>query len=424
MDARAEIFFDFLRDLLYNPDKASGHAQKLGDEDEQLAKGMAFVANCVFEQKAASEALAKGNLSGPAPPPENELAAPLKMIQASLKHITWQSQQVAKGDYKQRVDFMGEFSESFNTMVEQLDQREKALEKEMEIRRQRTLALEQSNSLLEALTDKIPQWIIVVDKVTKSVLFTNDSAENILKSDTAMAAPLHEWLVRQTDREGIAFKEESVELVLASDSSAHYFTVVSYPLSWKKRNAVAHVFTDVSAERQQVRKLENYAYQDNLTHRYNRFYGMQVLRDWVEESRAFALCFVDLDNLKNVNDSFGHREGDRYLILVAEQLVAAMPSAVVCRLGGDEFMVLAENCTKEECESQMLVVRTGLIKQNVNRAYPASISFGVVQVEENNKLPASELLAIADDRMYQYKRAHKAARRKEKTKKEKPPLKT
>jgi len=66
------------------------------------------------------QALAKGNLEAPSPP-YNLLASPFKQLQANLLHLTWQTGQIAAGDYSQRVDFMGAFSTAFNSMVEALE---------------------------------------------------------------------------------------------------------------------------------------------------------------------------------------------------------------------------------------------------------------------------------------------------------------
>lgn len=61
------------------------------------------------------------------PQPKNFLSSPFKELHSHLLHLTWQTKQVAKGDYNQRVDFMGDFSEAFNSMVTSLDNNEKAL---------------------------------------------------------------------------------------------------------------------------------------------------------------------------------------------------------------------------------------------------------------------------------------------------------
>ncbi len=65
-------------------------------------------------------ALAEGNLSAPTPVGTGAVLGSLKALHANLRHLTWQTQQVAAGDFAQRVDFMGDFSRAFNDMVEQL----------------------------------------------------------------------------------------------------------------------------------------------------------------------------------------------------------------------------------------------------------------------------------------------------------------
>jgi hypothetical protein len=62
-----------------------------------------------------------------APQPGNFLGSPFKELHSRLRHLTWQANQVAKGDYSQRVDFMGDFSDAFNCMISSLDRHEREL---------------------------------------------------------------------------------------------------------------------------------------------------------------------------------------------------------------------------------------------------------------------------------------------------------
>jgi hypothetical protein len=71
--------------------------------------------------------LAQGELSDIKLVPNNYLASPFKELHSRLRHLTWQAKQVASGDYRQRVDFMGEFSEAFNSMIISLERNEKLL---------------------------------------------------------------------------------------------------------------------------------------------------------------------------------------------------------------------------------------------------------------------------------------------------------
>ena len=125
MQAVADTLFNYLKDVIYNPAKASLDIAKLPPQFQNFGKGLLFFCNMVNDVKSLAKELAAGNLNCEVPPSGNEIAAPLKSLHASLKHLTWQSKQVAKGDYNQRVDFMGDFSEAFNDMVKQLEKRQR-----------------------------------------------------------------------------------------------------------------------------------------------------------------------------------------------------------------------------------------------------------------------------------------------------------
>lgn len=71
--------------------------------------------------------LSRGNLESE-PPARNLLVSPFKQLHANLKHLTWQTRQVAKGDLGQRVDFLGEFADSFNSMIDSLKEKRRAEE--------------------------------------------------------------------------------------------------------------------------------------------------------------------------------------------------------------------------------------------------------------------------------------------------------
>ncbi len=93
--------------------------------------------------------LSQGRLSEFVPRKGNVLASPFKELHAQLKHLTWQAQRIADGDFKQRVDFMGEFSLAFNTMVGKLAQREEQLAKAKTDLEQMVEKLKHSNEQLE-----------------------------------------------------------------------------------------------------------------------------------------------------------------------------------------------------------------------------------------------------------------------------------
>ena len=101
------------------------------DEIKQLSQMMNNLIGQFGEIKQSIVPLAKGNLDVRMPK-NNFLASPFKQLQSGLNHLTWQTQQIAKGDFNQRVDFMGDFSQAFNTMTNALKESQDQLVFEIE----------------------------------------------------------------------------------------------------------------------------------------------------------------------------------------------------------------------------------------------------------------------------------------------------
>ena len=120
----ADKIFAYLSDLIYRPSAASLDINDLPPSFGNVVKGLQYLNETISETRIFAKELSKGNLFGTPPSQTNEIAASLKSLHASLRHLTWQAQQVAKGNYSQRVDFMGDFSIAFNNMIEQLEERQ------------------------------------------------------------------------------------------------------------------------------------------------------------------------------------------------------------------------------------------------------------------------------------------------------------
>lgn len=99
-----------------------------GPELSQLADLIERLIASLREAQEFITTLSQGELDAAAPP-RNHLVAPFKQLQANLRHLTWQTQQIAAGDLNQKVDFLGEFSVAFNALTEALRQKHEAEEK-------------------------------------------------------------------------------------------------------------------------------------------------------------------------------------------------------------------------------------------------------------------------------------------------------
>lgn len=402
MKSIPQLLQAYLNHVTHDPENAVLDLQKLPEEFRDFGKSLIYFSECVRETGVLAKEIAQGNLDIELPPPSNEMAAPLKSLHASLKHLTWQTQQVAKGDYKQRVDFMGDFSDAFNIMVEQLEQRRLALLEQIQ-------SLRQSRSLYEVLANQIQQQIILTDLDTAKILFLSRDMAGIITGERT-DTKLYQWLKEQT--EAMKGKNEIciTEFELQNNATVQYYSVSIHPLHWNQHNALAFVFTDISTEKEQLKKLQNVANIDTLTQLYNRRYGMEVIEQWLFEDRNFILCFLDIDNLKFVNDKYGHIEGDQYITRVSAVIREFSPDATVCRIGGDEFMILAKDCTSEEAIDRLELLRKQLLSDN--SLYERSISYGIIAVGPDNASTACDLLIAADEKMYQYKRAYKSQQKR------------
>ncbi len=103
------------------------------DEREQnLAKTLNQLITFMQEVHDFIIPLSKGELAEIKISPKNFFGSPFKELHSRLLHLTWQANQVAKGDFSQRVDFMGDFSEAFNSMIVSLDNNEKLLKRKID----------------------------------------------------------------------------------------------------------------------------------------------------------------------------------------------------------------------------------------------------------------------------------------------------
>ena len=101
------------------------HKQNLANMLNQLIAFMQEIHNFITP-------LSKGELSEIKMLPQNFFGSPFKELHSRLFHLTWQAKQVANGDFSQRVDFMGDFSEAFNNMIASLDNNEKLLKRKID----------------------------------------------------------------------------------------------------------------------------------------------------------------------------------------------------------------------------------------------------------------------------------------------------
>ena len=150
---------------------------------------------------------------------------------------------------------------------------------------------------------------------------------------------------------------------------------------------------------------------DELTGLYNRRGFLAVTEQHVaairRDKKVPIVVYADLDGLKEINDSFGHHEGDRALAGAAEILKETFRSSdILARLGGDEFIVLAAIAQDESAESLTRRLQEQFSISNTlnGRPYDLSVSVGVAHFENGDRFSIEDLMAQADRAMYEDKR--------------------
>jgi diguanylate cyclase (GGDEF)-like protein len=164
------------------------------------------------------------------------------------------------------------------------------------------------------------------------------------------------------------------------------------------------------------REMRCLALTDDLTCLYNRrgFFAAaaQMLKLARRNAQGLLLLFCDLDGLKKINDAFGHREGDYALVRVADALEQAFrASDILARLGGDEFVILALEQSGQTHEVILQRLKESLKKRNAGESrYELSLSVGLARFDPKRPISLGELMAKADQAMYEQKRITKDLR--------------
>lgn len=153
--------------------------------------------------------------------------------------------------------------------------------------------------------------------------------------------------------------------------------------------------------------LENLAYTDTLTELPNRRHGMQNLtRQWelfCRNGNAFCLILCDIDHFKSHNDTLGHDFGDQVLQRAArlfQQLARA--SDLVCRFGGEEFLVLCPDTDLTGAEQLAERLRSGLAASDFEHDRRVTASFGVAEARRDLER-IDRMLKAADEALYRAK---------------------
>jgi diguanylate cyclase (GGDEF)-like protein len=174
---------------------------------------------------------------------------------------------------------------------------------------------------------------------------------------------------------------------------------------------------DITERKQGEEELRQLSVLDELTGLNNRrgflILATQQLKMSDRSKQGAVLVYADMDKMKWVNDTLGHKEGDRALIDIANILKSGLrASDIIARWGGDEFVALALESSEKAAEVILTRLREKLAAHNSqgHRSYKLSVSFGLTGYDPENPCALEELLERGDKLMYEEKQKRKMQR--------------
>lgn len=167
---------------------------------------------------------------------------------------------------------------------------------------------------------------------------------------------------------------------------------------------------DITERKRVEAELRRLATIDVLTDVYNRRSGLLLFRQQLQlaqrNKQRLCVCYVDVDFLKTINDIYGHAEGDEALKTISVILKEALRKIdIICRLGGDEFLLIFPQCTLKQAVYiwNRIDERINSFDAKKTKPYSISLSRGFAEYDAVNDKSADQLIMIADKEMYIHK---------------------
>jgi diguanylate cyclase (GGDEF)-like protein/PAS domain S-box-containing protein len=334
----------------------------------------------------------------------------LARIDRALRHLRDNARPIAQGRYAQPIETSG---------VPEVETLERALDQLRQTLASTTISRNFLDDVLNGMNDAVlvlaPDGRVRTANTAAGEMFGTPVAELNGTAFTSLVAAEHRAAL---DLARLA-EEPGETVVQTARGQTIPVSVNVSPLARSSTPGTASgtivVLRDVTERKRAERRIRYLARFDTLTKMPNRMQFQHMLHQAITRStragRGLVLLYVDLDNFKEVNDTFGHDTGDRVLETLSERLARVLPrESVIGRLAGDEFAIFAEGIEGEEARHGQSADLARLVLSEVARPVhlpgqeidiTASIGIAMVPEHADNVI---DLIRNADAAMYHAKR--------------------
>ncbi|MCW8821164.1 MAG: diguanylate cyclase [Sulfurovum sp.] len=278
--------------------------------------------------------------------------------------------------------------------------------------------------------DDLPIGIICLDTTTDQVSLINKFMLEMVGWDESEINTLEKWfhtvypddeyrasiiklwsdMIEETESQNKPYSSIIEVKVAVKDGSVRWCNARYY----RKGNFVYGIFVDISYRQNAENKLKEISLTDPLTEIHNRrYFNLEYDNMWHLAQRTktpISIIICDIDDLKNINDTYGHIKGDQVIITAAKTISSTLKRSTdfVARYGGDEFVVVSYDCKEESAFGLCKMIKNNIdntpISDMGDDSYSCTMSFGVNTIVPNSNITPEQFFNNADKAMYEAKK--------------------
>ncbi|PAB59932.1 GGDEF domain-containing protein [Anaeromicrobium sediminis] len=254
--------------------------------------------------------------------------------------------------------------------------------------------------------------MFIIDYNSFNVVNINEKAKNLCNMDLSKVNRIEDFIPYVN----IHIKDKiKIDYILRNKYIFHsWFDVYLKKINLENKDYIWIQLIDVSRYKTKEEEAKYIAYHDTVTNLPNRRYMDDYLKvifnSAMRENKNIGLMFIDLDNFKSINDTYGHMAGDEALKTVSKHIKGALrKSDLIARFGGDEFLVILEDMPKIEIANSVAEriieeLQTPIIVKEKKIKITCSIGIGMFPEHGNDM---ESIINYADKAMYEAKRLGK-----------------